>query len=97
MLVTNTPNFLHIVIKRDGRREPFDISKLQNSIRAALKMSGAKHNPVDGELARESLNVIKTKTSQKEIRTSDIREIVQEIFYSNGYNDTAQSYIFYRY
>jgi len=68
------------VIKRDGRKEPFDAKKIRNSIADTAKeagLSGAKKNKLVKQVATSAIQLAKGKAV---IATSEIRDkIVSEL------------------
>ncbi len=67
-------NISHMVVKRDGRVEPFDRQKLRNSLITACKKRPIKLQKIDAltNEIEDGLQVI----SQIEIKSSDIGETV---------------------
>lgn len=65
-----------MVIKRDGRRQPFDSQKLEKGIQRALEKRPVSTNMVENLVAEiEDLAVMQAKSS-REISTSDLGELV---------------------
>ncbi len=65
-----------MVIKRDGRRQPFDPQKLEKGIQRALEKRPVSTNMVENLVAEiEDLAVMQAKSS-REISTSDLGELV---------------------
>ena len=62
------------VIKRDGRKEPFDAKKIRNSIADTAKeagLSGTKKNKIVKQVATSAIQLAKGKAV---IATSEIRD-----------------------
>ncbi|MCR5045079.1 MAG: transcriptional regulator NrdR [Treponema sp.] len=65
-----------MVIKRDGRRQPFDSQKLEKGIQRALEKRPISTNMVENLVTEiEDLAVMQAKSS-REISTSDLGELV---------------------
>ena len=65
-----------MVIKRDGRRQPFDPQKLEKGIQRALEKRPVSTSMVENLVAEiEDLAVMQAKSS-REISTSDLGELV---------------------
>ena len=65
-----------MVIKRDGRRQPFDPQKLEKGIQRALEKRPISTNMVENLVTEiEDLAVMQAKSS-REISTSDLGELV---------------------
>ncbi len=62
------------VIKNTGAREPFDASKIRNSITAAAKETELPEARQKEIVEQISARVIQTAESKKEIKTSEIRK-----------------------
>lgn len=86
------------VLKRDGSEVPLDFEKLKASIRNALSSVGAVHNPLDGKLAGQALDLVAMARAESgRIATSQIREAVQTALLQADQGDAAQSYAVFRY
>lgn len=85
------------IIKRDGRKVPFNIEKIANAVfRAAQSVGGTDMN--------ESMDIaVKTcelyeENYGKEIPTVEIiQDLVEKTLIENGHAQTAKAYILYRY
>lgn len=85
------------ILKRDGRKVPFNIEKIANAIfKAAQSVGGTNYNESMGiaisvcKLAEEKYDV--------EIPTvEEIQDIVEKVLIENGHAKTAKAYILYRY
>ena len=85
------------IMKRDGRKVPFNIEKIANAIfKAAQSVGGTNYDESMGiaisvcKLAEEKYDV--------EIPTvEEIQDIVEKVLIENGHAKTAKAYILYRY
>ncbi|MFH1896156.1 MAG: ribonucleotide reductase N-terminal alpha domain-containing protein [bacterium] len=86
------------IIKRDGRKVPFDAQK----IIGAITMSGQDTGQYNPQKARQIAQKVLEKTAQKFNRRSvptveQIQDIVEPTIAEFGYFATAKHYILYRY
>ena len=85
------------VIKRDGRRVPFDKQKIVNAI------LGAFHEQYDYEsddmwnCTDKIANEIETISKGRHLQVEEIQDIVERKLMSTKYKDVAKAYITYRY
>ena len=81
------------VIKRDGRKVPFDAAKIKKAIDGACK-------DVDDEIVGESSSLIASSIEDNtpdEITVEQIQDIVEQKLMEHGFYDVAKAYIRYRY
>ena len=86
------------IIKRDGRRVPYDISKIQTAISKAMASAGRKDEQECARLARlvEERLLEKYGDSGKSPTIEDIQDMVEKVLMENGYAYIAKKYILYR-
>ena len=88
------------IIKRDGRRVPYEISKIQDAIlMAATSVEGDIHNNI--ELAENVAKVVDKKlneefTTRKSPTVEQIQDYVEKALISEGHAAIAKEYILYR-
>ncbi len=70
-----------MVIKRDGRRQPFDSQKLSKGIERALEKRPVSTNMVEQITNDIEDQAIKISKEAREISTSDLGELVLEMLY----------------
>lgn len=61
-----------MVIKRDGRREPFDLNKLGRGIRSCTEKLSISENQIDSLLQNIEDVIVMKSGSKREIASSDI-------------------------
>ena len=84
------------VTKSNGQIVPFDFSKIERAVRAAMK-SVSKGYSDEEQSIKTVLNVIKNTLDMKEEATIDeIQKIVEDSLMCCGQYDAARSYIEYR-
>lgn len=79
------------VIKRDGRKVPFDHTLITKAVLAAMKEVGT----IDEEYANKIANKILAKCPS-EISVEEIQNLVEENLMASKYKDVARAYICYR-
>lgn len=84
------------IIKRDGRRVPFDINKIAKAIFKAAQVLGGKDQEMADYLAKQ-VELYLTEMCHKETPTvEEIQDAVEKILIENGHARTAKEYILYR-
>ena len=85
------------VIKRDGRRVPFDKQKIIAAITAAFQ-EHYYHESDDMWICTDKIaNEIETISKTKDLHVEEIQDIVEKKLMSTKYKDVAKAYITYRY
>lgn len=88
---------MNTVIKRDGRRVPFDRQKIQNAINGAfqdVKQQDCMDNSI---IARVMKYIDVYNVTDKAIAVEKIQDIVERVLMEEGYYNVAKAYIRYRY
>lgn len=83
--------FMKTVIKRDGRKAPFDQQLISQAILAAMNEVGE----IDKEFANQTAEEISESCADK-ISVEDIQNIVEERLMSSKHKNVARAYICYR-
>lgn len=78
-----------IVVKRDGREEPFLSFKIDDAIKKAYTSVGQLHNP-------NILNKVLEKLHGDKINIEDIQDTIEEVLYDMGTYKVLKSFIQYR-
>ncbi len=85
------------IIKRDGRKVPFNIEKIANAVfRAAQSCGGTDFNEAM-DIAVMTCNLYEKEYGTKIPTVEDIQDIVEKVLIENGHAKTAKAYILYRY
>lgn len=85
------------VIKRDGRKEPFDASKIGKSIWTAAKNVGGTDRKLSDEIAREVIEYLADiYPTDEPITTSDIGSAVERTLVNKGHYKTVKEFIISR-
>ena len=85
------------IIKRDGRKVPFNEEKISGAITKAFQASGsAKSTQVAEELAKQVVARINSDENIGTPTVEEVQDIVERVLIDNGFVNTAKSYIVYR-
>jgi len=85
------------VIKRDGRKVPFNIDKISNAIFKAAQSCGGSDFNEAMDTAVEACQVYEKDYGNKIPTVEDIQDIVEKVLIERGHAKTAKAYILYRY
>ena len=88
---------MNTVIKRDGRRVPFDRQKIQNAINGAFQDVKQQDCMDSSILARVMKYIDVYNVTNKAIAVEKIQDIVERVLMEEGYYNVAKAYIRYRY
>lgn len=88
---------MNTVIKRDGRRVPFDRQKIQNAINGAFQDVKQQDCMDNGIIARVMKYIDVYNVTDKAIAVEKIQDIVERVLMEEGYYNVAKAYIRYRY
>jgi ribonucleoside-diphosphate reductase alpha chain len=78
--------------KRDGRVVPYDVKKVEISIKKAMESVGIENGEDIVFLVEEKIKEI----NKYPISIEDVQDIIEECLMDLGYNSVAKSYILYR-
>lgn len=79
------------VIKRDGRKVQFDITRIEQAVIAAMKEVGHIDSPFATDLASKLM-----QECPDEISVEEIQDLVEKALMNSQYKDVARAYILYR-
>ena len=79
------------VTKRDGRKEEFNLKKIEDAIWGAAEEVGGKDKNIAKKLAKEVFSQIEDSMTVEEVQ-----DIVEKVLIENGHAKTAKAYILYR-
>ena len=84
------------IVKRDGRRVPFDESKIADAIKKAFAATGfPQDDKAAAELAKEVSRRVE-ETIQEVPDVESIQDVVEQVLIDAGHVRTAKAYILYR-
>lgn len=84
------------IVKRDGRKVEFDISKIATAIFKAAKVLGGNDREMADELAAQVEEYLVEKCHNNVPSVEEIQDAVEKILIENGHARTAKEYILYR-
>lgn len=84
------------IIKRDGRLDDFDVSKIENAILKAMNAIGAKEIEDCKKISKMVEAEIESAFTEKTPDVESVQDIVEKTLMNNGYTDVAKEYILYR-
>ncbi|MEM1577412.1 MAG: adenosylcobalamin-dependent ribonucleoside-diphosphate reductase [Candidatus Pacearchaeota archaeon] len=84
------------IIKRDGRIENFDKTKIFNAIWKAVKAVGGKDKETALKLADKVVDEVNRIFKDKIPTVEDVQDIVEKVLIEEGHAKTAKAYILYR-
>ena len=87
---------IHIV-KRDGRKVPFNIEKIANAIFKAAQSCGGTDLNTAMDIAAEVCRVYEQENPGSVPTVEEIQDLVEKVLIEKGHAKTAKAYILYRY
>ncbi len=88
---------MYQVIKRDGKVDEFDITKISAAITKAFVAQNKNYHPgVIDFLALKVTSNFENKIKDGKIAVEDIQDSVESVLVQAGYDDVAKAYILYR-
>ena len=84
------------IIKRDGRRAPFELSKITDAIFAAAQASGGRDYEMAQNLAEQVVQLLDNENMITIPTVEQIQDAVEKVLVKNGHARTAKKYILYR-
>lgn len=84
------------VIKRDGRKVPFDKNKIKRALDGAFQ-DVRQMDCFDDNILNTVLHRIRNHFSKDPISVEQIQDIVEQVLMEKGYYNVAKAYIRYRY
>ena len=88
---------MYQIIKRDGRLDDFDITKISAAITKAFIAQNRNYHPeVIDFLALKVTSNFEPKIKDNKIAIEDVQDSVESVLVQAGYDDVAKAYILYR-
>ena len=84
------------VIKRDGRKVPFDKDKIKRALDGAFQ-DVRQMDCFDDNILNTVIRRIRNHSSKDYISVEQIQDIVEQVLMEKGYYNVAKAYIRYRY
>lgn len=85
------------IIKRDGRRVPFNIGKIANAVFRAAQSVGGTDMDTAMDIAVKTCELYEQLHGKKEPTVEEIQDLVEKELIECGHAQTAKAYILYRY
>ncbi len=85
-----------VIRKRDGRKVPFDDSKITDAIFQAARAVGGEDRQIAMELTIEVLKMLKKRYNGTAFGVEDVQDVVEKVLIEAGHAKTAKAYILYR-
>lgn len=88
---------MYKVIKRDGKINELDITKISSAITQAFDAVNRHHHPaIIDMIALRVTSDYEPKIKDNKIQVEDIQDSVEAVLIQSGYSDVAKAYILYR-
>lgn len=84
------------IIKRDGRKAPFELDKIAGAIFGAAQASGGQDYEMAAELAKLVEQALETELKDGTPTVEQVQDTVENVLIKNGHARTAKKYILYR-
>ena len=84
------------IIKRDGRKVPFNVEKISSAIFKAAQSVGGTNYDEAVEIAVKVCNELEKTYGNTEPTVEQVQDMVEKILVEDGHMKTAKSYILYR-
>jgi ribonucleoside-triphosphate reductase len=84
------------VVKRDGKKVPFDRQKIYNAIKGAARECGPTTTDELKNLTDQVVNKCLARIMQFDLSVEAIQDMVEDTLMENNYHDIARHYIKYR-
>ena len=85
------------IIKRDGRRESFDLDKIANAVFRAAQSVGGTDAAMARDVAEKTCALYEQLHCSQEPTVEEIQDLVEKELIECGHAQTAKAYILYRY
>jgi len=82
------------IIKRDGRKEKFDVTKIKKAIYKAAEAAGGSDEKLAERLSYKVTDLLKEKYTSPTVE--DIQDAVEKVLIEEGHAKTAKKFILYR-
>ncbi|MBR2284863.1 MAG: anaerobic ribonucleoside triphosphate reductase [Ruminococcus sp.] len=84
------------IIKRDGRRVPFNIEKIANAVFKAAESCGGSDMETAMQIAAQVCKLYEDTHPDGVPTVEEIQDLVEKVLIENGHARTAKAYILYR-
>ena len=87
---------INTIIKRDGRKTDFQISKIAAAIFGAAKNMGGRDYDTARNLAQQVVDYLQNEGIAGETTVEHVQDVVEKVLIENGHAQTAKEYILHR-
>ena len=87
---------LTAIVKRDGRKEPFDRAKIKSAIWKAAQAVNGTNEELSERLTDEVIRLTELKYADRVPDVEGVQDIVEKVLIEAGHARTAKAYILYR-
>lgn len=87
---------IECVIKRDGRKQPFEEEKIVHAIAGAGKATGEFDEKQAEKFTTQAVQTISIRIKNSTPSVEEIQDVVEEVLMESPYRKTAKAYILYR-
>lgn len=87
---------VNTIIKRDGRKADFQLSKIAAAIFSAAKSMGGNDYDIARNLAQQVVDYLQSEGIADETTVEHVQDVVEKILIKNGHAQTAKEYILHR-
>lgn len=84
------------IVKRDGRKVPFDLKKIASAIFKAAESIGGHDYEMSLELAKQVQVQLESEAAAEPPTVEHIQDVVEKVLVKNGHARTAKKFILYR-
>ncbi len=88
---------LSYIIKRDGRKDPFDMEKISNAVFRAAQAVGGSDRAEAEAVAKQVCQVCEEQCANNPPTVEQVQDLVEKVLIERGHAHTAKAYILYRY
>lgn len=87
---------INTIVKRDGRKTDFQLSKIAAAIFSAAKSMGGDDYDIAMNLAQQVVDYLQNEGITDETTVEHVQDVVEKILIENGHAQTAKEYILHR-
>ena len=87
---------INTIIKRDGRKTDFKLSKIAAAIFSAAKNMGGNDYDIAQNLAQQVADYLQSEEITDETTVEHVQDVVEKVLIENGHAQTAKEYILHR-
>ena len=85
-----------MIVKRDGRKVPFNVEKISKAIFKAAESVGGSDYDEAVKIAKNVISYLERKKGEEFPTVEEVQDAVEHVLIEEGHASTAKSYILYR-